>query len=227
MGILFLIATYLLFWALDFSLGVGGMNIAVAPFVIPAITAGIGALGQLFGGGGGGQRQSQIQEIIRRLSPEQQGFLEQLQGELGRDAFDVSGITGAARERIGNESSALRIAAMQRLQRGGASASQTESSLQDITTIGLRELGSTTANIEFAGQQAEEGRRLDIFRQMAGILSGTGSSSQAGTATSTAQSGFGFAQLFGTGLAGLFDTVGGGNKPKSKGQTFFNPQLQT
>ncbi len=198
---------------------VGGVVTGNPLAVIGAVAGGLGALF------GGGQDEEQTQELIRQLSPEQRALLGQLQGELGEDAFDVSGITGAARERIGNESSALRIAAMQRLQRGGASALQTESALGDITTRGLRELGSTTANIEFAGQQAEEGRRLDIFRQMAGILSGTGSST--GTSTRTPASGGGFAQLFGAGLGGLFDTVGGGNQPRSEGQTFFRPQLDT
>lgn len=187
----------------------------------------IGGIGSLFGG----DDATQTQEIIRRLSPEQMAILEQLQNELDRNPFDVSGIASSTRERIGNETSALRLSAMNRLQRGGVSPLQTESALGDILTRGLRELGGTIANIEFAGQQATEGRRLDIFKILAGITGGTGTTEVTGT--SSPPSGLGFGQLFGTGLRSLLQTNQNNpvnpdnpvNPGGSRGNAFFNASL--
>lgn len=166
--------------------------------ILSAASAGAGLLGQLFGGG---QNPSQTMRTTRQLSPQQIALLQQLQGELGNE-LDLGGIVGATRERIGNESSGLRQAALGRLQRAGVSPLQQESALADITTTGLRELGSTIANLEFMGQQSEQSRRLDIFRQLSGMLQGTGTTTQ--TMEQDPGTGMGFASLFGAGLQGLF-----------------------
>jgi len=172
-------------------------------WLLPAIATGVGALGTLFGGGKPEESKTTVE-----LSPEQKKFLQFLQSELGRDAFDVSGLLQTTKERFGSEASGMRQAALQRLTRAGVSPLQTEMTLSDINVPFLRQMGSTLAEIQFGEIQAEEGRRLDIMGKMGGVLGGTGTT----TSKTYAPSGLGFSQLFGAGLQGLFSTVGGGTK---------------
>jgi len=184
--------------------------------ILPWIATGLGALGTLAGGGG-----EQTQTIERKLSPEAEAYIKFLMGQYDRNPYDVSGIVSSTRERIGNESSGLRQAALQRLTRAGVPAMQRESALGDITTAGLREVGSTVADLQFNEQAANEERRSKIMQILAGIYSGTGTS----TATTTPPAGAGFSQLFGAGLQGLMGTYGvpkpsgGSNTP---GNSFYS-----
>jgi hypothetical protein len=204
------------------GIGKGALGIASGN-PLAAISAVAGGLGSIFGGGGDDE---QTQELFRQLSPEQRALIGQLQTELDTGGFDIGEITSATRERLGNESSALRIAAMNRLRRAGVAAPQIESGIADQATQGLRVLGSTLAGLEFSGQQAEAGRRSDIFRQLGGIAGGPAGASTT-TATASQAPGLGFAQLFGSGLQGLMNPPPRQiQQPRARGQSFFqNPGL--
>lgn len=191
-----------------------------------AISAGIGLAGSLFGGGGDPQ-QSQTTTTTRTLSPQQEAFLQSLQDELGQDVFDTSGIITATRERIGNEASALRQSALQRLQRGGVSALQAEDQLDEIMTRSLRELGGTIADIELGGQQANLQNDQFIQSAIGQLLQGTGTMTQTGVATQSDPRGLGFAALFGSGLQSLLNPANQQKKKPQGGQTFFNASLNT
>lgn len=208
-----IIILFILAFVLDWAFGINqNINLAIAPWVISAGIAGIGALGQLMSGG---KKEKQTTTQTRELSPEQSSFLQFLQTQLGEKVFDVGDLVRTTRERFGAEATGLRQAALQRLLRSGVPALQRESILSDINTPILREMGSTIADIEFSGKQAEEERRLAIIRQMAALLGGTGR--MTGETIITPPSGGGFAQLFGAGLAGLINRPGIGERlPKGK-----------
>lgn len=168
--------------------------------IIPAVATGVGLLGSLFGGNE--DQTTTVQN--RRLSLEQQALFDMLQKRLNRQGLDTSGIASATRERIGNESSALRQGALQRLQRGGVGALQTESALGGITREGLRQTGSVLADLDFQAQTFDEDQRNKTLQMMQMLLQGTGEV----TSRASTDGGFGqgFNTLFGAGLRGILGT---------------------
>jgi len=170
---------------------------------------GIGLAGGLLFGGDNAQ-----QTTTTDLSPEQKALLERLmkmaeQGVISPEALQR--IMASTRERIGAESSGLRQAALQRLTRSGAPAGVVEQSMGDITTRGLRELGGTLADIEFKNEESKVSPLFAATR----LLSGTGTR----TTEQQQPSGFGFGQLFGSGLQSLLNPAPA-LKKKNNIQTF-------
>jgi len=205
----------------------GGVLSTVTGNPLGAISAGIGLIGSIAGGGDDAQ-QSQTTTTQRVLSPEQQAFLQTLQDQLGEDVFDTTGIVNATRDRIGNEASALRQSALQRLQRGGVSALQAEDQLDEIMTRSLRELGGSIADIELSGQQGNLQNQQFIQSAIGSLIGGLGATTQTGVATQQQPGGVGFSQLFGAGLQSLMNPAPSTKAKKPQGgQTFFNASLNT
>jgi hypothetical protein len=141
------------------------------PFILPGIATGIGALGTLFGG------DNEAERLLRQRAR-------------GIDPKILAALRMRARRAFGNQASALRTSAGQRLGRQGAPVAKQEEVLDKITTRGFGGLGETLTGIDFANEQIKQGALADL----AGFLS-------------EREPGAGFAQLFGAGLQGLMSPL--------------------
>ncbi len=154
------------------------------PF-LPAIATGTGLLGTLFGGGTRTEIPRELQELLPVLRQRAtEGFGADTQGLLSQNL----------NRRVGNEFGALGAITESRIARQGGGAAAQNVAANRLNTSRLGAIGEGVTNIGLANEQS----KTEALRLLAGLTPQIGNFQQ--------QRGLGFAQLFGTGLQGLFQS---------------------
>jgi len=159
------------------------------PAVLAGVSAGIGAIGSLFGSGSKQEIPPELREVYNLLMQQyRQGLSDKTVAEL----------TGRAKTQIGNEAGALGALTQSRLTRAGAGTGVQQAALNRINTGRLRGIGEAVTQINLEDERQKQIALQELSR-LAPLF---------GSSEFNSQYGQGFSTLFGAGLNYLL------NKPK-------------